>query len=176
MVDRKTIMGIDLAGYSTGVAVVSSDGKMVCHEAVRADRKAPFWDRLELMANTISGLIKKYSPSLLVTEKIRLYHHGKISYSAIVDLSRLQGAIGYVARLQSVPVEEVHTRHWRKVVLGDGKATKGDVVKWASCVFGEQMSEDEAEAAALAAYGVVLKTKWFRRRGGYGRGSSARRQ
>lgn len=118
----------------------------------------PFWDRLEEVLWRVSRMMELYTPDVVVVEALRLFHRGRIPFPALRTLGCLSGAIGWEARRRGIRrVEEPHVSHWRKVLLGNGKATKDDVQRWVMSTFGvTPETVDEAEAVALAAYGIRM--------------------
>lgn len=166
------IVGVDLSTHACGLAVFH-DG--VLHASwqleVRDDRP---WHRLYAMATHLAEHFPA-QPTLVVFEALRLFHAGRISLAALRDLGRLQGIVGLYAHQRGARVLEVAVQHWRKAVLGDGRATKDDVVRWARAFARRAVATDEAEAIALAYYGHLWQTKKFRvSKGGLRRGSHHR--
>ena len=178
----RLVVGVDLSTRSCGLAVVdflsSGDVRYRASWQIQSPLKSDQWGRLyymtEAITNRLLGLYGKASVELgcgpvvldeldwgpVVFERVRLFHHGKVSLAAIRDLARLQGAICLIARdeLDNAQVVEVDVRQWRKAVLGNGNASKGDVVKWATEFSGkERLGVDEAEAIALAYYGTIVE-------------------
>jgi Holliday junction resolvasome RuvABC endonuclease subunit len=168
------IVGVDLSTQSCGLAVLH-DGVLQAswQLEVRDDRP---WHRLYAMAMHLAEHFPP-RPTLVVFEALRLFHAGRISLAALRDLGRLQGIVGLYAHQRGAQALEVAVQHWRKAVLGDGRATKEDVVRWARALAQRDVATDEAEAIALAYYGYLWQTKKFRpRKGGLQGGSYHRRR
>jgi len=168
----RLVVGVDLSTRSCGLAVVELwPGGDVWYGSswrIQSPLKSDQWGRLRYVADAIVNRLlglQKHTWSVVswgpvVFERVRLFHHGKVSLAAIRDLARLQGAVGLIARdkLDDAQVVEVDVRQWRKAVLGNGNASKDDVVKWAVEFSGkERLGVDEAEAIALAYYGTIVE-------------------
>lgn len=159
---RLSVLGVDLSGFSCGWAVMEANGRLGVHGVSTPDEKKTFWDRQNDIVQGIEMLLRMQKNAgdpvrRVVIEQIRLFHQGGISLAAIRDLGRLSGAIGYVATLRGAEIIEVHVGHWRKRVLGNGRATKDDVVAWADKKYGVKAKRpDEAEAICLAVYGHLV--------------------
>ncbi len=151
-------IGVDLSGLHCGYARLSASGELTAHGTVSPPASEPYWVRQDAIIRVLEGVMDAGDKAdCVVFERIRLFHQGKISLAAIEDLARLSGAVGLTAFRRGIPIETVHTSHYRKRVLGDGKATKKDVVKWVKARFGiEAQTEDEAEAIAMAVYGWLV--------------------
>jgi Holliday junction resolvasome RuvABC endonuclease subunit len=72
--------------------------------------------------------------------------------------------VSYIALGAGARVVEVSVQHWRRAVLGSGRAQKKDVVAWATD-FAQRdgLGTDEAEAIALARYGVLWLNQSLKR-------------
>ena len=159
------VLGVDLSGFSCGYAVLDGKGRLPLHGVIAPAEKLPYWQRQSEIAAQLTDIIITHKPpcqtnlGIVVIERIRLFHHGKISLAAIEDLARLSGVVGYLATQHGLEIETVHTNHWRKRVLGNGRAMKDDVVKWIMEEYELEAveSDDEAEAIALALYGSLIQ-------------------
>lgn len=165
-------LGIDLSGFHCGYCFLLSKNPPSDFGLIDPSRKLDYWERQLLIVNQLAQLMDDHKPASVVFETIRLFHHGGISLPAIRDLARLSGAIGLEATRRRVEIHETHTGHWRKRVLGDGRATKEDVIKWVEERYGISAEADVAEAIALAVYGQLIRTK---RGGRYDRRMASRR-
>ena len=147
-------VGIDLSTRSCGMAIVMDDFLLASWQ-LKAPSGADKWQRLRYIGEAIRGRFP-HDVDVVVFENVRLFHGGRISIEAIRDLARLQGVVSYLALGIGAKLVEVSVQHWRRAVLGDGRAQKGDVVAWATD-FAQRdgLGTDEAEAIALARYGIL---------------------
>lgn len=149
------VLGLDISGHHCGYAVLGSK----CEIKTRGCIEPPgeYWSRQNDIVTNIEVILDKYPPIRVVFERVRLFHQGKINLASIEDLARLSGAIGLVTFRRGIPIETVHTSHYRKRVLGDGRAKKEAVVQWVKDKYGfKTFTTDEAEAIAIATFGVLL--------------------
>lgn len=149
------VLGVDLSGHSCGWALLT--GKELTASGTIIPKPQDYWQRQEEIVTHLETTIESGEPvNKVVFERVRLFHGGKISLAAIEDLARLSGAIGLIALRRGIVVESVHTNHYRRRVLGDGKATKQDVVKWVESKYKvKTKTTDQAEAIAIGYFGTL---------------------
>jgi Holliday junction resolvasome RuvABC endonuclease subunit len=80
-----------------------------------------------------------------------------------MGISQTAGAVMAFLAEQSIPVELVNVKHWKKELIGNGNASKEDIAMWLSSthpVYSAQCDDqDQRDATCVALYGwQILRT------------------
>ena len=110
----------------TGYAVVSrgSPHRVIVMGVISTPVKWPIENRLHELSNDISQVISRFRPGSLALEKV--YIKGNRSAASAVE--RATGVVMLTAAEAGMPVREYTPSTIKKIVTGDGAATK-DAVK-----------------------------------------------
>jgi hypothetical protein len=73
-----------------------------------------------------------------------------------IKLAHLCGIVRCIAAICGVPVVGVQPTQAKVALTGNGAAKKGDMVRMAKLMFGEELSEHEADAVGVALAGAAL--------------------
>lgn len=95
----------------------------VNHGVIQLEAGAPLGERLRDLSDSLAMILKRYSPSVVVIEKIFL---GKSADSAF-KLGHARGIAMSEASRSGASIVEYATREVKKAVTGNGGATKEEV-------------------------------------------------
>jgi len=109
----------------TGYAVVNRGNphRVLVMGVISTPVKWPIEKRLQELANDISDVIRRYRPVALALEKV--YIKGNRSAASAVE--RATGVVMLIAAEGEIPVTEYSPSTVKKIVTGDGAATKDAV-------------------------------------------------
>lgn len=148
------IMGIDPATYELGVGVikVAKNGRITLHDVqhISINKGQDLDERLGIIYDKVSALIKKHKPDYVGIESQYLAVNPdtfrKVCYSV--------GVIWVAVLLHSnAKVLILESSKWRKVALGQGGASKRDVIEQMAKKFKldpKQYKDDDFEALGIA--------------------------
>jgi Holliday junction resolvasome RuvABC endonuclease subunit len=159
----KRVLAVDYSTIACGFAVVGRErGEPVLRwsDIVEWDKDEPHKTRRWQAAHTIADIVVEWSPDAVVFEALRLFNKGKINLTTIV---RLCAMCTEIADATDLPVFTVATQTWKRVVLGSGRATKTDAIRWAERAWGKKVNHDEADAIGIGV-AVMRMTPAHRRR------------
>ncbi len=120
------ILGVDPGSRFCGYGIIQEENNQIvaagCGTIVIKSNLS-FPEKLELVFEKISELIKEYEPNALAIETVFL---GK-NLKSILILSQVRGVIILAAQLNNIPVYEYSPREIKKSVVGNGNASKQQV-------------------------------------------------
>lgn len=146
------IIGLDLSMKKTGVAVVGLDGELIYSELIDQELKTSkkgverandYGHSLYTLYYRLSQIIKEYEPMAVSIEK------GFTRFNLATQvLYRVHG----VANMAFRDIDQVYytTKDAKKQFTGSGKASKQDMIDEVKRRFDKDVSEDEADAIAVA--------------------------
>lgn len=154
------ILGIDPGSRVTGFGVIDfQDEQMrhVNHGIIQLGADESFPLRLRALGESITEIISRYRPNVVVIEKIFL---GKNADSAF-KLGHARGVVMYEASCADLPVFEYATRLVKKGITGKGSAEKTDVqvMIQAFLNISEIKKLDASDALAMACYHALEMKK-----------------
>lgn len=149
------VLGVDLSIASCGLALF--DGELRLLGTVKTKQKMSRASKRLYILQRVKMLHKRFGFHKIVMERVNLFA-GKgtkfISMDAIGALVGLTATIEDWALLAQVEVEITAVNHWKKVILGNGRAQKEDSVRYVRERFKKDVGHDAADAACLAVYGM----------------------
>lgn len=146
------ILGVDPGIATCGYGVVDSSGnllRMVAYGAVETDKKLAVEQRLQLVYEGISALIKTYQPDMISVEQ--LFFNRNVTTAIVVGEAR--GVILLAAAQQGLPIKEYTPLQVKQSVVGYGKATKEQVILMVQRLLAlreKPKPDDAADALAMA--------------------------
>lgn len=159
-----TILGVDPGLQVTGYAILrglpSLIDRSTLYEAgvIRIAQKQPLECRLLELDRALDRLIESHRPHLLACEQ--LYAHYKHPRTAIL-MGHARGVILAVAAKRNVPVQAVAATNVKKLLTGNGHATKPQMQRAVAATLRlPELPEphDVADAIAIALCGMALNT------------------
>jgi crossover junction endodeoxyribonuclease RuvC len=147
----KIILGIDPGIADTGFGIIekNAQGALRCldYGSIKTSAKMSLSDRLEILSQALTKIIKDYQPDLVSVEE--LFFSKNVKTALIVGHAR--GVILLTARQQNVPVTEFTPLQVKQAVSSYGKAPKTQVQRMVMMLLGlKKMPQPDDAADALA--------------------------
>lgn len=116
------ILGIDPGTASTGYGVIKKARSFQCldYNVIRTTPDFAPGERLRIINNEISKIIKKYNPGVLAIENVYFFRNLKTA----IPVSQAKGSILLTAARKKIPVWEFSPLEVKLAVTGDGRADK----------------------------------------------------
>ncbi|NBO51961.1 MAG: crossover junction endodeoxyribonuclease RuvC [bacterium] len=150
------VLGLDPGTATFGWGVVEVGGLRplyVAHGALRTAASASLGTRLGEIRDEIAALISQHRPDRIAIE--RIFTQANVQSAVAIGASR--GIALLVAADHGVEVVEATPSEMKRVVAGDGRATKGMVTKAITKLLALPVAptpDDAADALALALWGA----------------------
>jgi len=121
------VIGIDPGLAGTGIGIVEGRGAVVAHAAyghIATDRGQSLAGRLDDIFARLTDILREQRPDMMVVEDI--FSVGRFPHSAIL-LGKVTGVILLAGYRQHIPVAEIAVREAKKVLTGNGRASKSQL-------------------------------------------------
>ncbi len=148
----KLIIGVDPGSRVTGYGIVRVEGKKIKpidFGAIRPPLSQPYPARYRIIFEGLCELLDRFQPDALSVET---QYIGKNPQSGI-KLGMARGVVMLAASLREIAIFEYAPTRAKRAVVGNGRASKGQVQKMVQHLLGLQQlpqPEDAADALALA--------------------------
>lgn len=149
---EKIILGIDPGSVIMGYGVIAVQGSQVRVleiGALKPGAQKDIYKRLQLIHETVCGLILKYNPGEFAIEAP---FFGK-NVQSMLKLGRAQGVAIAAAMQTNIPVTEYSPKKVKQSVTGNGNANKEQVWKMLQTIFSldkKPKHYDATDALAVA--------------------------
>ena len=144
------VLGLDMGSVATGYALLrrDEDGKVsIVESGTLRIPKGEFNERLLWLYRTLKNLLGRVKPDIVAVE--RPIHARNIKTA--LTMGMLHSLALLAAQESGIPVEEYEPSVIKKAVTGSGRASKQQVLRMVSMLFGEDApSLDAADAVATA--------------------------
>ncbi len=146
------ILGIDPGTATTGFGLIRADKKkaeMVDYGCITTKAKFPLEERLEIVYNDISRLIKKYRPQKMAVEELFFFKNAK----TVISVSHSRGAVLLAGVKSGVEIFEYTPLEIKISLTGYGRADKIQMQKMVKLILGLKeipRPDDAADALAVA--------------------------
>lgn len=145
------ILGIDPGTCITGYGVISIDGtlQLVDYGCIKPPPKEKLTERYRILFEAVTALLHEHQPMAMAIETQYVQKNPQSS----LKLGMARGVLTLAATLQEIPVFEYSPSRAKKAVVGNGKASKGQVQGMISNLLrlnAAHIPEDAADALALA--------------------------
>lgn len=147
------ILGIDPGFERLGIAIVDKNSgkkeELVYSECFKTPTQKEFADRLCMLGEKISEIIKKYKPSVLAIETLFLNTNQK----TVMKVSEARGVVMYEAKKAGLRIFEGSPPQIKMATTGSGSADKTQVMKMVRLLVSidtKKNSDDELDAIAVA--------------------------
>lgn len=143
------ILGIDPGYAILGWSVIDSSLKLHDFGTIQTDQHLNIEDRLFIIHESLSSIIKKYKPECLSIEKLFFQKNTKTA----IDVAKTIGAVILTARINGLAVFEYSPVQIKKSLTGYGNAEKKQMQNMIKTVFNLETiprPDDAADAAAIA--------------------------
>lgn len=145
------ILGVDPGTHRTGLGVIEGRGScyhLLHSEVLALDPKTPIADRLAIIYQKISEIIKAYQPSVLALENI---FYGR-DVRAMLKIGEARACAMIAASENGLKVVEYAPARAKQAVTGNGRATKEQIQHMVKRLLNlkEMPPPDSADALAIA--------------------------
>ena len=123
------IVGIDPGLADTGIGIVRGNGLRIdgfAYGSISTSRKEAQSKRLEKIYTKLVGVLRRETPDLMVVEDV--FSLEKYPKSGIL-LGKVTGVVLLAGCHINVPIKEIPVREAKKVLTGNGNATKSQLEK-----------------------------------------------
>lgn len=159
-----TIIGIDPGTATTGFGIISynnnrkSEFNILEFGVISTSKKDSDEQRLKILFEDLSFLIKKYKPEKIGIEKLYFTNNQKTA----MTVSQARGVILLAAKLNDLEINEFTPLQVKSTLCGYGKADKKQVQFMIKQTFGlKQIPKPDDAADALA---IALCSAWHKPR------------
>lgn len=149
------ILGIDPGTATTGWGVIkktaadSQTAQCLNYGAIKTSPKLPSSQRLKIIYNQLSEIIKKYKPRIIAVEKIYFFKNLKTA----MPIAEARGIILLLAAKKNIPIQEFTPLQVKMTIVGYGKAEKIQIQKMIKNLLKLKelpKPDDAADALAIA--------------------------
>ncbi len=120
------ILGIDPGFAIIGWAIIEKNGaqiKLMECNAITTVKTLPIEERLQIIFEEMTKLLKKFSPSTVAIEQLYFATNAKTA----IDVAQARGVIVLSCARANVPVVSYSPLAMKRTITGDGKADKRQV-------------------------------------------------
>lgn len=153
-------LGIDQSYTRIGIAVTKSPGEIVSYKSYAYKGLKSKSEKRVFVSKLVKFAIEKYSPDVILVERIRTFSQGFLSTKYIKATGALIGTIVDAAFPKEV--WSTDTRSWKSRVCGSSRgmhdADKGVSVRFVRKQFGLETNDDEADAICISLHGLNFKS------------------
>lgn len=155
----KIILGIDPGTVVMGYGIIKVQGQqlsLIDLGILKPGKAKDGLKRLQLIHETVSGLVRKYKPTEFAIEAP---FFGK-NVQSMLKLGRAQGVAMAAALQYDLPVSEYAPKKVKQSVTGNGNATKEQVSRMLHTIFqiGDKPEQHDATDALAVAFCHHLQT------------------
>jgi len=152
------ILGIDPGTATTGWGLIETDGRTIKGQKVpqviscgiiSTKSGTPDADRLEIIFDSISDIIKKEKPEIVVVEQLFFFKNQK----TVMTVSQSRGVIILAVKKSCTPFFECTPLQVKQAIVGYGRADKNQVQQMVKTILklkGLPKPDDAADALAIA--------------------------
>ena len=146
------ILGIDPGTATTGFGIINHNKqqpKLVDFGVITTDKKLSDAQRLKILGDDLTKLIKKYNPEAIGVEKLFFTTNQK----TVMTVSQARGVVLYLAEQKKLPIFEFTPLQVKSFICGYGKAEKKQVQFVVQKTFNLKSPpkpDDAADALAIA--------------------------
>jgi len=154
------ILGVDPGLSFTGWGLVKSAGpdslSMISYGCIKTKPNQPITERLKIIYQTITELIKEYHPVEMAIEELFFLKEAR----TVASVGQARGAVLVAAAVENLPVYEYNPRHVKMSLTGYGSADKSQMQKMVKTIL--RLTEipkpdDSADALAIAMCHINMK-------------------
>lgn len=158
------ILAIDPGYERLGIAVIEKLPRqkeiLVHSECFKTSAKLAHHERLTLIGDKMKEIIKKFSPSVLATEKLFFSNNQKTA----LLVTEARGVILYAGSSSGLPIFEYRPSEIKIAVTGYGRSQKNqiiDMVKKLIKINSKTNSDDEFDAIAIGLTHLAINHKKY---------------
>ena len=149
-----TVLGIDPGIQNTGLAIVmgNTQYKLIDSVHVKTKSSEDTSDRLHQIYTQGNELLTRHAVDAICIEKV--YHNKNVNSS--ISTGMVIGVIHIMAKMHKKPVIELTPQAIKKATGLGAKATKAEIMKVGTQMFGIDMESDHQADAIFAAVAGIL--------------------
>ena len=146
------ILGIDPGMAITGYAVIDYEcdiPMLAASGSIQTDKESASQERLLVIYNDLSTIIKSYKPDCAAVEKLYFFRNQK----TIIPVAEARGVILTILEKYKIRAYEYTPIEVKQVLTGYGRAGKKDVEQMVKCVLNYEYMpklDDTIDAIAIA--------------------------
>jgi crossover junction endodeoxyribonuclease RuvC len=143
------VLGIDPGFGILGWAVIHDTMKIVDYGTIETSSDLPIDERLFIIHNELSDIIKRYRPDTAVIEKLFFSRNTTTAF----DVCRAIGVVLLAFRQNALPYQEVTPMQVKQSITGYGMADKKQMQEMVKRIFNLKeipKPDDAADAIAVA--------------------------
>lgn len=146
------VLGIDPGYAIVGFGVIDSAGikyKPVAGGVITTPAKIPIEDRLSMIYDKLSAIIKKYKPEAAAVEELFF----NTNHTTAIPVAEARGIILLCLKQHGVPIYEYTPLQVKQAVVGYGRAEKQQVIAMTTSLLSlpePPKPDDAADALAIA--------------------------
>ena len=147
-----TLLGIDPGLGTTGFGIISLVNKkivLIDYGIIKTSTKDQLSDRLKIIFNKVTNLIKKYEPTIFSIEEVFYSNNAKSS----LLLGHARSAAMVSAAIADIMIYEYSAKKIKQSLTGNGNAHKEQVKFMVKSILGIEesiKSDDASDALAIA--------------------------
>lgn len=151
-------LGIDCGLASTGVGIITSDGRRhtyVHHSVIQTKAATPMAERLKCIYDELIAVIDTYSPVRACVEKIYFARN----VSSAMPVAQARGVVLLSLARKHITIDEISPLMIKKMIIGSGGADKEQIEKMVGLLLGIDtggMEDHCTDALAMAVCSVHL--------------------
>lgn len=127
--DLMLVLGIDPGTETTGYSLLKLNGapvpELVKYDWIKTLNNGFPEKRLDQIFRGISAVIEEYKPDVMAMEKVFFFSNAK----TVIRVSQAQGVFLLAAARYKIPVHEYAPGQIKKVISGNGRADKKEMIK-----------------------------------------------
>lgn len=157
------VIGIDPGIERTGFAVMEMRGgkfTLLDCGCIFTDKKFPFAQRLNNIANDLELILRKWKPSAASMEEVFFSKNVKTA----IKVSHSRGVILEMLEDHGIPIREFNPSHIKLAVTGHGKAEKSQIKKMLQYLLGINLKSDDASDAIACSICLLTTNETLERR------------
>ena len=148
----KIVLGLDPGTATTGYGVVRIDtqsAKYIAHGCILTPAALPPAQRLNLIAQELTGLIAAHRPDLVAVEELFFYNN----ITTAMAVAQARGVLLQTAAAHNIDVRSFTPLQVKQAITGYGKADKKQIQKMITMILSLKSipkPDDAADALAIA--------------------------
>lgn len=148
--NNSAIIGVDCSSYSIGYCIL--DGENITPIMIFGGQQNDFDTRVEIMYKETKKLLKEYAPKAVFIEGAIYLKNVKTT----LMIARVIDMVIANCIEQGLYYQVIDNKVWKKSVLGNGNATKEQIMNFAKAKWEiDFYTQDLADSAAIALHGLL---------------------
>lgn len=157
--NKNIIIGIDPGIADTGYGVIKQENgnlEVIVYGSIKTSAKINLANRLLLLKNKLSDILKKYHPQIAIVEQLFFCSNTKTA----LTIGQARGVIMATLAEQKIKIIELTPLQVKQGLTGYGKANKKQMQQMIKLILNLKeipQPDDAADALAMAVCGATIK-------------------